>query len=989
MKKQFVIFGFLVLTSISVTLLYTFGVFNQSSFTAYKQKDLTVLQSTKADEAAAWLRARYIDVETGQPITQEKLSQIQNYVRKLPKEKSMVWQEEGPDNIGGRTRAVAVNRTNNDDVWAGGVSGGLFHSSNGGDTWSRVDSYIDAGANPYISSMTMTKDGTLFVATGSNEENWGGNGVWYSEDLGLTWAKIPNTTSCTEVESGNESDFVWLATSGGLKKWKVGDASLTSLTVASGACSALKVSGNEQVIVTAFGANKTYVSTDGGNSFTDRSGTITNSLVPGNAPRIEYAISHEPNASGGYSIYAVRTNSSLLGMHVSHNSGSTWSQFVGNPGNPAPSEFDIYRDQGTYNSIVSVAPNDPEMILIGGIDVWRWKQNVNNPPSGGFNKISQWFVQPSSDIYVHADNHEMKWANNGRFYAGNDGGISISNNVDVSDPDAIEWYVANRGYNVTQFYGIAFDKFGAVMGGAQDNGTLYNDHTMNTYQEFREVNGGDGFECEISFFNERVMFSSVYYNSISRSGDKGQTWTSFEPNLPGTYDDPGTDGSPFHPFHTEFVLAEYYDENSQDSVTFIPKEDILAGDIVRVASLSSGDSMSFVASSNYYFDAELSYNPALTVNGINYGVNPATGETVSMGSDTVIYNVSWDTLRVQDPYQSWFLVYVNANGGELWGTRNALRLSVTNPQWVCVARGIGGGLFSSIDIEFSRDLEHCYVSAGTNGVWRIDGLGSVYTSDPNFVTKVAFVGSGATGTSPTYTSATKISNTGYEGIALNPNDADDLLFLPGFSGSLKRATNASTAGANGVTTTNLSSPGIACYDGIIDRENPDIIVLGTAAGVLVSTTGGLGTNAWTNSSAGFEGTAVFEVRQSWREWDEGNGRPGEIYIGTYGRGIWSSASYLGIDESEFNNSSKDKFKFTLYPNPTNLSTSISVDFDNSTNVEIEIYTINGTKVKSMDFKNLNSGKNNIDLDVQDLGKGIYVVRLVAGEKIATSKFIKL
>ena len=82
-----------------------------------------------------------------------------------------------------------------------------------------------------------------------------------------------------------------------------------------------------------------------------------------------------------------------------------------------------------------------------------------------------------------------------------------------------------------------------------------------------------------------------------------------------------------------------------------------------------------------------------------------------MGTDTAIFNVAWDTLTVQDPYQSWFLVYINANGGELWGTRNATRFSVSNPNWVRVAKNIGGNGFSSVDIEFSRDLNHCYVSA--------------------------------------------------------------------------------------------------------------------------------------------------------------------------------------------------------------------------------------------------------------------------------------
>ena len=76
-------------------------------------------------------------------------------------------------------------------------------------------------------------------------------------------------------------------------------------------------------------------------------------------------------------------------MHVSHDSGLNWTKFVGESG--PPNEFDIYRNQGYYNTIVSVNPTDPEEIYIGGIDIWRWNQTVDNPPSGGFEKVSQWF----------------------------------------------------------------------------------------------------------------------------------------------------------------------------------------------------------------------------------------------------------------------------------------------------------------------------------------------------------------------------------------------------------------------------------------------------------------------------------------------------------------------------------------------------------------------------------------------------------------------
>ncbi len=79
------------------------------------------------------------------------------------------------------------------------------------------------------------------------------------------------------------------------------------------------------------------------------------------------------NDAGLHTLYAVITNSSLVGMHISHDDGDTWTKFVGASG--PPNEFDIYRDQGTYNSVVSTNPTDPEEIYIGGIDIWRWETN--------------------------------------------------------------------------------------------------------------------------------------------------------------------------------------------------------------------------------------------------------------------------------------------------------------------------------------------------------------------------------------------------------------------------------------------------------------------------------------------------------------------------------------------------------------------------------------------------------------------------------------
>jgi hypothetical protein len=972
MNKKVYVFGSLIVAGVFALAFTAYQFLPKTAL--YSQAGLSILKEGRSTDAIAWLKARYIDVNTGEPVSSETLAQIESEIRKKGTSKSIVFESLGPDNIGGRTRAICVDRTNINRVWAGGVSGGLFVSNNKGNFWERVIPYVEAGGNPFISSMTMTPDNTLYVATGSNDEGWGGNGVYYSTDFGASFTKIPGTTSCTEVASSDADNFVWLATGSGLKKWQVGDASLTSVTGASGGCFALQVSKNGQVIVAAYAANKTYVSIDGGNSFSDKSGTIANNLVPTGAARIEYAISPTQN-NGAYSLYATRTNSNLLSMHVSHDNGQTWNQFVGASG--PPNEFDIYRDQGTYNSILSVDPTDNERLLIGGIDVWEWKQTVNNPPSGGFEKISLWFVNPSSPTYVHADNHEMKWDNNNRLYVGNDGGIGVSNNKGQS------WFPANRGYNVTQFYGIAFDAGGRVMGGTQDNGTLYNDFSLSTYHEFREVNGGDGFECEISFFNPSVMFSSIYYNSISRSGDRGVNWTNFSPNLPGTYDPPGTDGSPNHPFHTELFFAEYFDPNSEDSVTFIPKKNYAAGAMLRIPSLASGDTITTSAPTALYFDDTLYYDPSLTVNNVNFGINNATGETVEMGTDTVIFNVSWDTLRIADPYQSWFLVYVNANGGELWATRNAARFSVTNPGWLCIAKGIGGGTFNSVDVEFSRDLNNCYISSG-NGVWRLNGLGSIYTSDPDFASKAGYVTQGATTTAPTGTTLTKITNTSYEGIAVNPNNANDLVCFAGFNGTNKRTNNATAANPTFINLGTIVS-GIATYDGIIDRNDPDILVVGTSNGAWVSENGGA---TWENASTGFEGTPVYEVRQNWRSFDEGNGRPGEIYLGTFGRGIWRTTQYLGTNNNTGTPGGQFKTKLRTYPNPTRDNTTLAFELAQSGKVEVQVYAITGRLVWSKTMQ-MSDGSQEISIDGSDLPTGTYIVKFSSGKQTDTAKFIKM
>ena len=179
---------------------------------------------------------------------------------------------------------------------------------------------------------------------------------------------------------------------------------------------------------------------------------------------------------------------------------------------------------------------------------------------------------------------------------------------------------------------------------------------------------------------------------------------------------------------------------------------------------------------------------------------------------------------------------------------------------------------------------------------------------------------------------------------------------------------------------------MAVYDGIIDRDDSDILVVGTAAGVFVTEDGGA---TWENASAGFEGTPVYEVRQSWRTWDEGNRRPGEIYIGTYGRGIWSTAAYLGIGDADGNGNQIFKTKLKTYPNPTNEMTTLTFNLDQTSNVNVMVYNISGILVQTINNKNMPAGSQTLKIDASDLPRGTYIVKLVAGKQNDTVKFIKM
>ena len=137
-----------------------------------------------------------MDPSTGQPHPERVLRLQENLaVNRVPGETATPWTERGPDNVGGRTRAIMFdpNDATNQRVFAGGVSGGLWVNEDIADAnspWSEVNIPQNLG----ISCITYDPNdlNTFYVGTGESYVygDVNGNGVWKSTDAGLTWANV-------------------------------------------------------------------------------------------------------------------------------------------------------------------------------------------------------------------------------------------------------------------------------------------------------------------------------------------------------------------------------------------------------------------------------------------------------------------------------------------------------------------------------------------------------------------------------------------------------------------------------------------------------------------------------------------------------------------------------------------------------------------------------------------------------------------------------
>lgn len=436
----------------------------------------------------------------------------------------LTWSAVGPNNIGGRTRSIAVSPSNSNIIYAGSVSGGVWKSTNAGSSWSPTNDFAD---NLAITALAInpTDANIIYASTGEGFFNGGavrGAGVLKSTDAGSTWT-LQTSFSGFSTPPGfpyfindlylrpDSVNILYAATNSGL--FRTTNSGVSWVKIHQGTTArATQIVGNPStpwtfyVCYGNFSTDGIYKTTNGGTNFTK----LTTGLPTSGYYRISLGIGTS-NPSVLYASYCDASTFGTLGVYKTTNGGTLWFS-VTTPVDPLPKTGGTHLGgQEWYNNVITVDPTNENTVYAGGINLFKTTDGGSN-----WTMISNWYTGVGYP-YVHADQHAIVFSGS-TIYFGSDGGIFRSTNVGTSFTEM------NNGFATVQFYsGAAHPSAEIYYGGTQDNGTL----KSNTIPNWSIVFGGDGGHTAVNYTTPTTVYTEYVYLCLQKSTNAGlpDSWT--------------------------------------------------------------------------------------------------------------------------------------------------------------------------------------------------------------------------------------------------------------------------------------------------------------------------------------------------------------------------------------------------------------------------------------------------------------------------------
>ncbi len=407
----------------------------------------------------------------------------------------ILWTELGPFNIWakqGRINCIAVNPDNENIIYAGTPTGGVWKSEDKGKNWFPTS---DLFVNDGVSAIAINPVNTEIIYIGTGDKSgqvYGkeGSGIYKSTDGGKTWLNINNKTNFTKVYE-------------------------------------ILINPENSEIIYANSSIGFYKSINSGKVWKKiHKSTFKDIVFKPDNPQIIYAISDNEfikfyNNADNLETYDLDIdNGSERRLTISDENPNIIYLMVQNKGFYKSSTNEIsfekvsdcdYKDFFTLSSYCYCLAADNQkidIIYFGTKTLWR-------SLDGGKN----WENKKST----HNDNHYLGFSKSGILYCGNDGGICYTTD------SANTWHGINKNLSISQIYDLSQSKDGnLIITGTQDNGA--NICTLNPFDDtpsWKNIIMADVMRCDIDNTDRNYIYFTNYSpggtSKFRRSIDCGES----------------------------------------------------------------------------------------------------------------------------------------------------------------------------------------------------------------------------------------------------------------------------------------------------------------------------------------------------------------------------------------------------------------------------------------------------------------------------------